>query len=307
MHLSAEQVERFYRIWWPLILFVNRRRKLVPGMRSADFTGPWDRQKVRIIRDALWADDSLREAFLAENPAGLSQKDLALVDSWKDRKEGKFFILRHLKKYTVLLDGEDQTIYGVLGLTDSLDQVVPFVPCYVEAVLLPFEGRIVYDSLLVPYNIDFGKGYRDSFERTYKDAKERGAIVTSLGPPATPASPKEQREAARTTNARVLEAFKAHLYASGLSSKVAERDLGNVGELAEKYLLDRPEPRSLRVFGAKEVTSYLARLSGAGGPAAAKGRQAVTSLKRFVRFLRDTQRIDYDAAQEALEALKGSG
>jgi hypothetical protein len=307
MQLPPDQVERFYAIWKPLLLFVNRRLRLVPKMLAPDFKGPWDLEKVRKLRDALWADDALRTAFIAENPAGLSAADLAIVDSWSNRVEGKFFVLRHLKKYSIFLSEKDQTVYGVLGLASSLKEVLPFVPIYTEAVLLPFEGPIIYDSLVVPYNISFGKGYRDSFERTYKDAQERGAIVTSLLPPATPASREERQEAARATNAKVLDAFRTHLFRAGLSPKVVERDLGNVGELAESYLLRQEEPRSLREIDSDEVEGYLARLSGPDGPSEGKRKQALTSLKRFLRFLRDTERMDYDAAEAALGALKGRG
>ena len=67
MRLSPSEVERFYHIWKPLMLFVNQRRRLVPGMldRKADDPGPWDVSDVHKIRDALWADDSLLEEFIA--------------------------------------------------------------------------------------------------------------------------------------------------------------------------------------------------------------------------------------------------
>jgi len=180
MQLDARDVERFYAIWMPLILFVNRRLRLVPRMLPADFAGPWDIHQVMTIRDAMWADDSLRDAFTAENPAGLSAENLAVVRSWRNRRPGTFFVLRHLKKYSLFI--EDSTVYGVLGLASPLDEVVPFTPCYVKTVLLPFGGRIIYDSLMAPHNITFGRYIRAELERTYADAKERGAILTSLLP-----------------------------------------------------------------------------------------------------------------------------
>jgi hypothetical protein len=304
MRLPPDQVDRFYAIWKPLLLFVNRRRELVPEMLAPDFEGPWPVERVKILRDALWEDDSLRRDFIAENPAGLSPADLAIVESWSERVAGNFFVLRHLKKYSAFLAEKGSKVYGVLGLASGLDEVLPFVPIYARAVLLPFEEVIIYDSLIVPYNISFGKGYRDSFERTYKDAKERGAIITSLLP-SPPASSEEQQEAARATNAKVLDAFRTHLYRSGLSPKVVERDVANASELAEGYLLTLEEPHSLREFSGKQVKGYLDRLSAPGGPPAAKRKQALTSLKRFLRFLRDTERMEYDAAERALEVLKG--
>ncbi len=139
------------------------------------------------------------------------------MESWGRRKAGKFFVAKHLKKYSILI-GEGEAVYGVLGLASTLTEVVPFTPCYAEAVLLPFDGRIIYDSLLAPYNVLLGSGYRRDLERTYKDAKERGAIITSLSP-AGPADPEEEREAARSTETKVLDAFRKHLCSPSLESR----------------------------------------------------------------------------------------
>jgi hypothetical protein len=128
VQLNPEEVRRFYAIWQLLILFVNRRLRLVPSMLRPGSDDLWNPNEVRKIRDAMWADDALREAFIAENPAALSPEDLAIVDSWKDRKAGKFFLVKHLKKYPVLV-GDDSAVYGVLGLTNALSEVVPFIPC----------------------------------------------------------------------------------------------------------------------------------------------------------------------------------
>jgi hypothetical protein len=306
MQLTAAEVEHFYAIWRPLILFVNRRLRLVPGMLSAGLAEPWNVQEVVKIRDAMWADDSLREAFVAENPAGLPAEDLAIVTSWRHRRAGEFYALRHLKKYSVFIGGKDSAVYGVLGLASPLAEVVPFVPRYLKTVLLPFGDRIIYDSLVVSYNITFGRGIQQRLEHTYNDAKERGAIVTSLLP-AGAAGPEQTREAARATNSKVLEAFRTHLFRSALSPKVVERDLANVSAFAEGYLLGRPGPGSLREFGSGDVSGYVSQLHATGSVKEARRKEALTSLKRFVRFLRDTERMDYDAAEDALEVLKGRG
>jgi hypothetical protein len=305
MQLPPADVERFYAIWRQLILFVNDRLRLVPALLSARHEGAWDVQEVKKVRDALWADDSWREAFLAEGAVGLAEEDRAIVRSWQHRRAGRFVVLRHLKQYSVFLDGEGTTVYGVLGLVSPLDEIVPFGPCYVEAVLLPFEGRIIYDSLIAPFNITFGRGIRTGFEQSYRDAKERGAIVTSLGPPVALEHDEELGEA-RSANSKVLVAFRKHLYRAGLSPKVVERDLVNVTAFAEDYLLVLPRPRSFRDCDSEDVGAYLGRLE-ATLASEARRREARTSLKRFVRFLRDTDRMDYHEAEDALRLLRRSG
>jgi len=88
-------------------------------------------------------------------------------------------------------------------------------------VLLPFGDHIIYDSLVNAYNVTFGKGIRNDLDRIYKDAKERNAITTSLVP-SEPVSREEREKDDLTTNEKVLEAFRTHLYRIGLSSKVVE-------------------------------------------------------------------------------------
>ena len=50
----------------------------------------------------------------------------------------------------------------------------------VEAVLLPFNDKIIYDSIFFPYSMTFGGGIRRSFNDAYQEAKSRFGIITSL-------------------------------------------------------------------------------------------------------------------------------
>jgi hypothetical protein len=288
-------VDRFYSIWKPLMLFVNQRRKIVPGMLPATYSGPWLVSEVIKLRDALWADDSLREAFIAENPANLAPADLAIVESWRQRRAGNFYVLKHGRQHSVFIAATAKPeVYGVVGLTSPLPDVVPYVPCQVETVLLPFDGPIIYDSLIRPYSVALGSGIRASLENSYRDAKERGAILTSLLP--APLSPQEKQAKARATNTRVLTAFRIHLARLNLSDWILDRDLAAVSTFANSLLASPAGPVSLRDFGTAEVQGYVS--SGPPG-------DALVSLKRFLRFLRDTERMDHDPATATLDLLKG--
>jgi hypothetical protein len=178
MRLSADQVRRFYGIWMPLLTFVNRERNLLPHVKTWTESAPLAGEEAAVLRDALWKEDPLLDAFLAQNPAGLGAGDLALAASWKNRISGQFFIFRHLKKHSIFL--KSSKAYAVLGLACPIDELIPFTPCLVDAVLLPFEDRIVFDSLLPGYNITFGGGIRRSLNETYRKAKLCGDVITSL-------------------------------------------------------------------------------------------------------------------------------
>ena len=138
-------------------------------------------------------------AFVSENPFNLSDDEREIVRSWKDLVAGEFYVYRCLTKYTVFLTaGEPVVAYGVLSLMDSFEDLVGHrLPHLCKTVLLPFQGRIVYDGLLAGYNITFGSGIRGRLKDSYNDAKERQGIITSLPPPAGKPRPPKPKPTAK--------------------------------------------------------------------------------------------------------------
>jgi hypothetical protein len=298
MTLPTSEVDRFYKIWRALLLFVNQQKKVVKKfMKPADMDRITANDAFK-IRNELWQNDGLLESFAAQNPGQLSPEDLALASSWKYHKTGSFFVFKLLKKHAILIqEGPDQ-IYAVKGLYSSWDEIIPFTPLLVNTTLLPFGSEIIYDSLFQPYNVTFGSGIRGHLKEIYDDAKERGAIITSLGAAAISLSPQIQSAQAEATNAKVLQAFKKYLFESGKSEKIAKRDLETVRELSQAGL-DRAEGVvSLRDLSFEVLEQHLQALP------MAERKQAVTGLKRFVQFLRDTGRLDWEFAEELLMGLK---
>ncbi len=295
--LTPQQTERFYRIWFALLHYVNEQRHLASDFPNAPGEANIQPADAIQLRNALWADDTLREGFIADNPAGLPPDDLALVGSWQHRLAGNFFIVRHLKKYTVFLsEGSPRHAYGVLGLVSPIEEVVgPTVPIYVKAVLLPFEDQIIYDSLLEPYSIFFGSGIRGDLNETYRNVQEREGIITTLQPAQVSASLDEVRKDMLARNAKILSAFRKDLLKTGLSPKTAEQHVGTIDAFAQNFLLAQDPPRGLLDTTASDVQTYLRR---AGTKAMA------TSFKRFIRFLDETGRIDIGQAEAARDFLR---
>ena len=299
MILLPHETERFYRIWWALLGYVNAQRHLIADLPAQPMPGSLQPVDAVKIRDVLWADDSLREDFIAANPAGLPTADLTMVANWKHRVAGKFFVVKHLKKHTIFLDDrEPSRAYGVLGLVSPFEQVVgPYLPILVESVLLPFEDRIIYDSLLAPYRMTFGGGIRANLKISLRDAQEREGIITSLTPHAEPAKDKAQADA-RTRNAKVIGEFRKSLYKTGLSNKMVEQHANNLQSFADDYLLAQAPPRLLLEMQTKDVEVYLNSLD----PESAKG--ACKSFKRYAKFLWDSGRSNLDALSPLQDFLR---
>jgi len=293
MHLNESEVERFYSIWFPLLHFVNQRRNVVPVFPKEWRNAHVPPEVAVLVRDALWEDDTLREAFIAENPAKLSQDDLALIKSWKYRVEDNFFIFRHLKNYTVFIDSSSPAnAYGVQGITGPLEEIIgPYLPIYVKAVLIPFESRIIYDSLLSSYPIHFGGGYRRSLKETYRDIQERGGIITRL----PPEDAVNAQEKVQVSNRKVLAAFQKALGASGLSPKMIQEHSVNLTDFAGEYLHKKAPPGMLLDLTQADIEAYRDLR---------KDDVNRVSFKRFVWFLRDSGRMDWDEAEKLLNFLK---
>ena len=191
MILDPIDSERFFKLHKALMLFVNQRLKVVkPPAKSEKVIvalPPDDRLKVR---DALVEHLDLIDAFIEENPYKLDPEELGIVQSWKHLVAGEFYVLRFLKKYTVFLTAKEPTVaYGVVALSEPFEDVIEQeLPFLCKTVLLPFQGRIVYDGVLSGYNLIIGSNIRRELNDTYNDAKKRHGIVTCL--PWSTESPK---------------------------------------------------------------------------------------------------------------------
>ena len=75
-----------------------------------------------------------------------------------------------------------------------------------EALLLPFRDKIVYDGVLVGFNISFGGGVKRSLNEIYQEAKEQmGGIVTSLPAKSQAATQRQPRKKAPRQSSRAAD------------------------------------------------------------------------------------------------------
>ncbi len=189
MKLSPEDVNLFYKLMWPLQLYVNQQRRILPQVSSLEAYIACPQEDKVQVRNALYENIDLLDAFVAENPACLSDDELAIVQSWKRFVAGSFYIVRFLKKAAIFVNSSSPPkVYAVLGLTDSLQDIFYYrkPPIWVETVLLPFKGKIVYDGLLNVYNIYFGSGIRGNMREIYMAAKQNRRIIETLEPERQP-------------------------------------------------------------------------------------------------------------------------
>lgn len=211
------------------------------------------------MRNALWKSPELIDAYVKENPDGLTSEELDIIGKWKRFVAGKFYVFRYLKDHTIFI-GESK-IYRVLGLYEPFDDVFHGQPppIYIETVLLPFKGKIIYDGLCSRYSIYFGKGIRSSLNEEYMKAKQNGRIIIALDPETYSARPSQRSRKPDQDSGLIMEEIirasermrggdAIQNVAFGLlraSAKVAQAALHNPDNLEELIQLGRKAQTAL--------------------------------------------------------------
>ena len=237
MNVTFDEGKLFYDLYAVLLSFVNRKLKVSSEQfsDSREYTSTPPQARVA-IRDALFAHRELIDEFVRDNPANLKADDLEIVGSWIHALPGKFYIFRYLKKHTIFLasGGSPNKAYGVLGLADPLEEVIgPSLPRLVTTVLLPFQGKIIYDGLVSGYNITFGGGIRRTLNEEYKQAKETFGIITSLGDEVAPVIIPPKKSKQRPRKARAVVGGRS---VSGEAKAVAEALIRMTDAFCQEFL-----------------------------------------------------------------------
>ncbi len=181
MRLNESDYYQYLRLNHALLLYAGQGKKLISKTMTVDeFLELKDVQLKFKCREAFRNDIGIIKKFVKENPSQLSEEDLGIVEGFRHMVSGRFFIAKYLKEHAIFI--QDEYVYGVLALNDPIEHVTRYapLPTMVDAVLLPFKGKIVYDGIIQPYNVRFGSGYRSSLNDVYRKAKAKYGVITSL-------------------------------------------------------------------------------------------------------------------------------
>ncbi|MBR0316299.1 MAG: hypothetical protein IJQ99_05490 [Synergistaceae bacterium] len=214
--LSPADKDLFYNTFFPLIDFVNKRHKIVKGVKGLDVLDSISPMAIKEIVSKLWANPSEEiNAYLAKHPE-LNQEEKSIILGFKWCIHGRFIIERYLKSGAIFIHivtpahitTEDThssgaatkttakataeagnksgnmigDVYLVKGLSASFEDMFwdKPLPLMIDATLLPFRGMIVTDGLFAPYGLIFGKSVRNAFKDVYMKAKKNKTVFTRL-------------------------------------------------------------------------------------------------------------------------------
>lgn len=179
--LSAEECREFYELWFGLMGYVNDREKIIREKIKPEYPNAVPDDRIFEVRQVLWEKPRLIDDYISESK--LPQDQIDILKLWRTKFiKGSLILVEYQPDYAVAVgskEGED-CLYGVKGISTSLANTLRRpLPAPIETVLLPFKGKIIFDSYLQSFQIGMREGARKFIQEAYDRAKSRG-IITSL-------------------------------------------------------------------------------------------------------------------------------
>lgn len=180
--ITEQDATLFHRLYQSFLVYAAQQTGMAPAVRTPEDLPALAKEKIMKIRDECHRSQDLLERFCQSNPFGFTPEEVESVRLWKHHLKGTFFVVRLTKEGALFLDeGKDGKAYLVQPLLSAFEELLPFrPPVRVDAVLLPFKGRVVYDGLLRTHQIYFGGVMSRSIRASCDDAIVKYGMVRSL-------------------------------------------------------------------------------------------------------------------------------
>lgn len=164
-HLSEKEVKKFYRYYFSLLDYTNKKFKVKPAMEINPY-GSVDPQKLIDVIEVFWENkDTIIDEYLKKNPLKLSPRGMRSIEAFKDGIRDEFVLVQYEKEYAIFMNEEH--VFMVKGLHVNIGEVIDpmSLPTIVTTALIPYEGHIVYDSVLQTLSISIGPNTAKTFEK----------------------------------------------------------------------------------------------------------------------------------------------
>ncbi|MDY6934724.1 MAG: hypothetical protein SVZ03_10975 [Spirochaetota bacterium] len=182
MKLAKEDLQLFYKLHPALLLFTNQEAQVIQNVNDLQQFWDLDINDKAKIRNELYNNIDIINKLYENNPFSFTERELRIVLDWKNYIKGEFIVYNQYKKYCAFTCDDDNLTktYGVIGLSNSFDEIIEEFPILVKTVLLPFKNQIIYDGFFSPYSIYFGPNIRAELKEKYEVSKAKYGIIERL-------------------------------------------------------------------------------------------------------------------------------
>ena len=181
--LSSEDYLLYLKLNQSLLAFAAQKLNSKSNVKNReDFLKLTLEEKFN-IRNGLMRKVCLIDEFAKSNPCNFTTSELEIIRSWNNYMSGTFFVVKYTHDGAIFLEEADKNpkAYQVLALGTPFSEVITIPPpVRVEAVLLPFKDRIIYDGLIKTDNILFGSGIARSARAFCDRSIMKHGLVESL-------------------------------------------------------------------------------------------------------------------------------
>ena len=167
MILSPEHAQEFLNLYKPLLqfIFLKEFREEVKSLEN-----------YIEARDILFEDTNVVNEFISSQENINKNKKIILKNIQNGIKE-TFIYLKTLKRHSLLLSSSSNLIYCVLGITDSIEQLIPDKFSIIDTAILNFGNKIICDGLIRHHNVTIGKNMRKDISLKYKLIRENNQLL----------------------------------------------------------------------------------------------------------------------------------
>ena len=178
--MLPEERKIFFKNWLGLLAFVNEKHRLIRNFGHPKKPFGLKQEDITKIKTKLWENAELIDEYIGS--IDLPEEDKHILGGWKNNIPGHFMVITHLKKYSVFMNDKEDMLYGVIGISSPISEMLPLdmLPMMIQTTLLPFKGRIIYDSLFSVYNVHIGPNMKKNSKASYSEIKEQKGIVSTL-------------------------------------------------------------------------------------------------------------------------------
>lgn len=151
MKLPQRDADRFFEILMPVLDWVKEKRNIKAELKKVKKASPSNYQEEQVLLQIIWKRPQLIDAYLKAKGDALSAEEKTTLSVWrKEYVPGPFFLERLLTTGAVFISAADGQAYLVSGITSNIEDNLDrnLLPCVTDTALLPYKGRIVYDSAM---------------------------------------------------------------------------------------------------------------------------------------------------------------
>ena len=179
--LTVREIDLFFSMWLGLLAYVNDKYGISKNFGHPQKPAGLNQKTVVKLKDKLWEHTGVIDEYI-DSVWDMPNEHIQILQGWKKGIAGTFFVLKHLKNYSIFLDDKNKALYGVKGITNPISDVLSkqTLPAMVETMLLPFGDQIIYDTLLYTKNILFGSNIRRELNEMYSEIKQEKGIISCL-------------------------------------------------------------------------------------------------------------------------------